>query len=87
MISDPILIPLNLKDVDKCLLEVFYEADPPCPCPDEETEKRSIAVHRGQSPQLVDGRYWEEQTGLLNNWPLSWKVARQRGMAPQTLQS
>ena len=39
MISDPILIPLNLKDVDKRLLEVFYEADPPCPCPDEETEK------------------------------------------------
>ena len=49
--------------------------------------QRSIAVHRGQSPQLLDGRYREEQTGLLNSWPLSWKVARQRGMAPQTLQS
>lgn len=75
MISNPILIPLNLKDVDKRLLEVFYEADPPCPCPDEETEKRSTAVQRGQSPQLPDGREGEEQTGL-NSWPLSWEEAR-----------
>lgn len=76
MINNPILIPLNLKDVDKRLLEVFYEADLPCPCPDEQTEKRSIAVHRGQSPQLLDGREGEEKTGLLNSWPLSWEEAR-----------
>lgn len=56
MISNPILIPLNLKDVDKRLLEVFYEVDLPCPCPDE--QRREALLSRGASPHsfLMGGR-------------------------------